>query len=358
MSAIAALKGYRTQFLYSLYYILKNYDNQNSYHLEGTEDLDVINLQGAVEYYIQIKNTSSPITLSDLLTEKGTSFIRRYIELGGNAVPVLVSFGPVSKELLSWKSHAETISSKEKSFLLKYKLAAADWLNVKKNVVFESVNEDVLSTEIYKLLKEFKQIDPVPAFENLLYWLSCAAEKQQPITYPGVFQKIEQIAIYLSERIAITNRYGIYIKPLHQIDLTLSSLELLQRDYYYGTSARYEHILTDQDVIRDHFLSEIKSGFEQNNIVVLHGASGQGKTSLAYRYARNYAPGVLIYEIVAQEDIVATNEAILALHSIIIKLGVPVLLIINVAPNTVYWLRIVEETSAFQGFKLFGNGSE
>jgi hypothetical protein len=348
MSAIAALKGYRTQFLFSLYYILKNQNNQNRYQLEGTEDLDVINQQGTIEYYIQVKNTASPITLSDLLTEKGTSFIRRYIELGNNAIPVLVSFGQVSSELLSWKSHAATVSSKEKSFLLKYKLNEADWLKVKKNVVFELVNEDALLTEIYELLKEFKQIDPLPTFENLLYWLSYAAEKQQAISYQGVFQKIEQIAIYLSERIAITNRYGLYIKPLHQIDLTLSSLELLQRDYYYGTSARYEHIMTDQDVIRDHFLSEIKLGFEQTNIVIIHGASGQGKTSLAYRYAHNYAPGVLIYEIVAQEDIVATNEAILALHSIVKKLSVPVLLIINVAPNTVYWLRIVEETSAFK----------
>lgn len=348
MSAIAALKGYRTQFLYSLYYILKNQDNQSRYHLEGTEDLDVISQHGMAKYYIQVKNISSPITLSDLLTDKGTSFIRRYIELKNNAIPILVSFGPVSNELISWKSNATTISPKEKSLLQKYRLNESDWQKVKSNVVFELVNEEHILTEIHELLKGIKQIDPLPTLENLLYWLSYTAEKQQPIYCQDIFKKIEQIGIYLSERIAITNRYGIYIKPLHQTDLSLSSLESLQKEFYYGTNARYEHILTDQDVVRVQLLGEIKKEFEKNNTVVVHGASGQGKTSLAYRYAHNHAPGALIYEIVAQEDIAATNEAIMALHAIIKNLSVPVLLLLNVSPNTTYWVRIIEQTSAYK----------
>jgi hypothetical protein len=125
----------------------------------------------------------------------------------------LVSFGQVSNKLLSWKSHAATVSSKEKSFLLKYKLTEADWLKVKKNVVFELVNEDVLLTEIYELLKEFKQIDPAPAFENLLYWLSYAAEKQQPITYQGGRKLNKSLYIFLNglqlpiDMVFILNRY-------------------------------------------------------------------------------------------------------------------------------------------------------
>lgn len=352
MSAIAALKGYRTQFLYSLYYILKNQSNQSRYQLEGTEDLDVISQYGVAEYYIQVKNISSPITLSDLLTDKGTSFIRRYIELNNNAIPILVSFGPVSSDLISWKSNASTISSKEKWFLQKYRLNESDWKKVKSNVVFELVDEEYLLTEIYELLKAIKQVDPLPTVENLLYWISYTAEKQQSVTYQDIFKKIEQIGIYLSERIAVTNRYGIYIKPLHHTDLSLSSLEALQKEFYYGTNARYEHILADQDVVRGQLLAEIKKGFEQNNTVIVHGASGQGKTSLSYRYAHNHAPGALIYEIVAQEDIAATNEAIMALHAIVKNLSVPILLVLNVSPNTTYWVRIIEQTSAFKNLRF------
>ncbi|WGQ08946.1 hypothetical protein QG516_20755 [Pedobacter gandavensis] len=352
MSAIAALKGYRTQFLYSLYYILKNQSNDSRYHLEGTEDLDVIDQQGITQIYIQVKNTTSPITLSDLITEKGTSFIRRYLEIGKKGIPVLISFGPLSSELTSWKKNTTVVSPKEKSLLQKCNINEQDWQKVKRNVVFELVNEEQLFIEICDLLKVFKQVDPIPTIENLLYWLSYVAEKQQVVTYQGLFEKIEQIAIYLSERIAIANRYGIYIKALHQTDLSLSSPELLQREYYYGTNTRYEHILTGQDVVREQFMREIKEGLEQNNIMIIHGASGQGKTSLAYRYAHNYAPEALIYEIIAQEDIAGINETIMALNAIVKKLNVPVLLIINVTPNSTYWLKIIETASIFKNLSF------
>lgn len=347
MSALAALKGYRTQFLYSLHYILKHQDSTDSYHLEGTEDLDILNQQGQVQYFIQVKNLSKPITLSDLFAETGTSFIRRFLAHEGNASPVLVSFGQISDELKSWKNNTGSILSKEKTLLQKYKITESDWIKVKANLIFEQVSEDDLVKEIYDMLKAVNQIDPVPTLENLLYWIPYIAEKQVIITFRDIFEKIESIAVYLSERIAITNRYGIYIKALHQTDLSLSASNVLEEEYYFGINARYEHILTDQDVSRLDFLNEINSFFDLSNTVIIHGASGQGKTSLAYRYARNNSPGSLIYEILIQEDPAATNAAILALHAITKKLNVPVLLIINVAPNTTSWLKIIEATSVF-----------
>ena len=43
MSAIAALKGYRTQFLYSLHRIVFGVTDDYVYHIEGEfEDLDII----------------------------------------------------------------------------------------------------------------------------------------------------------------------------------------------------------------------------------------------------------------------------------------------------------------------------
>jgi hypothetical protein len=41
MSAIAALRGYRTQFLYSLHFILSNIAKEFVFRLEGEEDLDI-----------------------------------------------------------------------------------------------------------------------------------------------------------------------------------------------------------------------------------------------------------------------------------------------------------------------------
>lgn len=47
MSAIAALKGYRTQFLYSLHRIVFGVTDDYVYHIEGEfEDLDIIDNNG------------------------------------------------------------------------------------------------------------------------------------------------------------------------------------------------------------------------------------------------------------------------------------------------------------------------
>src|SRR5579872_6838590 len=103
MSAIAALKGYRTQFLYSLYYILSHQSDGYVFRLEGIEDLDVLDEAGKVVQVIQIKNLSRPVTMSDLLSAKRTSFMKRAASHHDAALPTLVSFGRISSEVKGWK---------------------------------------------------------------------------------------------------------------------------------------------------------------------------------------------------------------------------------------------------------------
>ena len=62
------------------------------------------------------------------------------------------------------------------------------------------------------------------------------------------------------------------------------SLEKLQNEYREGISARPEHIRKRLDVIRNKWIEQVEINFEKSNIVLIRGASGQGKTSLAYRY--------------------------------------------------------------------------
>ena len=91
MSAISALKGYRTQFLYSLYYILSSLSDDFIYRLEGEEDLDVFDNNGKLHFAIQLKNLGKPITLSDILSDSKTSFIIRFLYNYREATPILVS---------------------------------------------------------------------------------------------------------------------------------------------------------------------------------------------------------------------------------------------------------------------------
>ncbi len=99
MSALAALKGYHVQFLYSPYFILKHQNEKYKYHIEGIEDLNVLDGLGQTKHYIKTKNLSKPITLSDLFSEKGTLFIRHHLSHQGTSFPLLVSFGQISDKL-------------------------------------------------------------------------------------------------------------------------------------------------------------------------------------------------------------------------------------------------------------------
>ncbi|MCX2429625.1 hypothetical protein [Pedobacter sp. GR22-10] len=89
MSAISALMGCRTQFLYSLYFILSNQDKNYYFRLEGIEDLDILDDNNDLLFAIQVKNLSKTLSLSDFLSDKKTSFLMRFIENYRTSIPVL-----------------------------------------------------------------------------------------------------------------------------------------------------------------------------------------------------------------------------------------------------------------------------
>jgi ABC-type bacteriocin/lantibiotic exporter with double-glycine peptidase domain len=54
----------------------------------------------------------------------------------------------------------------------------------------------------------------------------------------------------------------------------------LSHEFYRGISARYEHILAAVDQPRLIKLKVIAQKFREYRVVIVHGASGQGKTTL------------------------------------------------------------------------------
>jgi hypothetical protein len=348
MSAIAALKGYRTQFLYSLYFILSNVKSDQIFRLEGEEDLDVLDNEHNIIYAIQLKNLSKPITLSDILSDKKTSFIKRFIENYVNSIPMLVSYGEISQDLKSWNQNKDTIGEKEKGILKKYKISTENWKLVKSKVQFLEVNEERIAEEVQKLIKSnFKLVDPIPTTGFLLHWLQLVAEKQQPITTKDFFSKVEDFGLYLSERIAIQDQYGIILIPLHKISTEDSDCSKLENEFYNATSTKYEHVLLGLEVHRKSYLEQIHSKLKESNTVIVKGASGQGKTTLVYSYVHNYINDSLAFELNIQEDPIITQKSIQAIATICKKLDVPVVFVINVTPNNTSWLDVIKKTTHY-----------
>lgn len=352
MSALSALKGYRTQFLYSLHYILANKHAPNTYRLEGKEDLDVLDGQGKILYAIQIKNLSKTIGLSDLVSQQRTSFLKRSAEIYPDSIPVLASFGSIHQELMKWKDRPSQHTQNEKAMFQKAGISAAQLSTIKEKLQIVEINEEQLTREILELLKAHQSVDPVPTAENLLYYIQCAAEKQQLIGTLDLIQQIDRIGEYLSERIAIANQYGLFIRPLLKTEPSAEEQEKLRAEFFYGISARYEHIGMDLDVLREGFLDSVYQAIEKQNIVIISGASGQGKSTLAYRYVESHCASGLAYEIILQEDPVKVGEAINAIAAMSKGLSVPIYIVLHVAPNTISWLRIARRFAAHPHLRL------
>lgn len=353
MSVIAALKGYRTQFLYSLHVILSNLKTDQIFRLEGEEDLDVLDADYNLLYAIQLKNLGKSLTLSDILSDKKTSFIKRFIDNYVESIPILVSYGEISQDLKSWEQHKDTISEKEKSILKKYKITPENWKLIKSKVRFIEVNEENIAEEVQRMLKvNFPMIDPVPTIGFLLNWLQIIAEQQKPITTKDFFTKIEDFGLYLSERIALHEQYGTILDPLHKISIEHSDQSKLEKEFYSATSTKYEHVLMGLEVNRENYLEQIDLTLKENNTVIVKGASGQGKTTLIYSYIHKYLNDSLTFELNVQQDPVTTQKSIQAVASICKKLEVPVVFVINVIPNNTEWLQIIKKSVHFKHIKF------
>lgn len=346
MSAISALKGYRTQFLYSLHFILSNLTNNYIYRLEGEEDLDILDSKGHLLYAIQLKNLAKAITLSDLISENNTSFFRRFIDKYPDAIPVLVSYGEVSKDLKDWAKNKDSINDRDKEVTKKYGLTIENWKLIKAKIQFIEIKEDLITIEIESMMKEnFQLIDPIPTIGFILNWLQIIAELQRPITIKDFYSKIEDFGRYLTERIAIHEQYGLVLTPLHKISTKDTNQELLQKEFYNATLTRYEHILLGLDINRDYYIEQISQELKLTNALIVKGASGQGKTALLYSYIYQHTNNYLAFELNIQKDYISTQKSIQAIASISKSLNVPAFFVINVHPNTTEWIHVIQATS-------------
>ncbi|WP_405226362.1 hypothetical protein [Dokdonia sp. Asnod1-B02] len=342
MSAISALKGYRTQFLYSLYRILKDYDKNYTFKPEGLyEDLDIVDEKGNYIEIIQVKNKSETLVFTDLFSKKDSFFKRanKLLESQNKAILKLVSFGHVSNELteksvLSKKLHKKGFDSIKIDRILKNYHAP------------EIVDEETLHKEIIKLLTDIRPFtNPSIAIELLIFWIYKSAEEQRKIDAKKVIASLDSIGVFLNEQKSFINQFGNTILPFDNRTLNEINCSQLEEEFYYGVSSRYEHILSNLDISRTKKLSAIDKAFKETNVVFIHGASGQGKSTLAYRYIHDFSESHTSYELKLSNNYNESYETINSLNALCKELFFPVLIYIDIKPQDVYWNDLLQQLS-------------
>lgn len=274
MAVSDTFRGFRTQFLYTIYRVINDCNPDVHYVPEGIEDLDIKKNEIIIET-IQIKNYNKKIQPSNLTSPAGTtSFFKRAIKTlskNKNACIRFVSFGEVGDYLKNSSSLLVFLKKKNKDIVLKknaellssqYKLS-----NVQESTLYAQISE--------KLKNKFPTFNPDKEIKYMLQWVSDKAEKHNDFTYEEFFRELHCYQAFENRQNVALDELGIRVKPLFEESLNFDK-EVLKQQFYSGVSVSSNHIACNLDIVRTDKLIAIQSAFKESNVVIVNGASGQG----------------------------------------------------------------------------------
>lgn len=363
----AIYRGYRRQALYCLYRLFDDGLSENTIvQPEGNEDLEIRQTNGQRLEVVQVKDYSDNLTASDFKP----SFYRRISHLCSCDESVTIkiaSFGPIGPELI--KAYDNDQETPERSLKTLTKDREEKGSNNKKirvkglsereaKVIFErvkieKVDEYALTRQlIKKLTATTTSGNPEVAFENLMWWLISSSEGQRRLTRSQTIEKLTQLGRFVSQRDAHAKEWNISIKPIEPTSADEEAREKLKTEFFQGGRVKAEHVAAGLDIPRDQVIANIHRAFQSENVAILRGASGQGKTTLAYRYLLDWAPSDFRFQIEKAADLEHARQmaAAIAGHAEIIS--VPSVIYIDVHPGDTLWVEFVRELSGVHDVRI------
>lgn len=349
LGAPAALKGYRVQALYALKRILGQGENDIQFQLEGVEDLDVLDALGRPLELIQVKKYDS-LKLSDLSPhspESPGSFFGRAVRfLGGENSPAikLVNFGTIGPEMRQAWTGDEAAKERIAHRLREGGFSRPQVDAIFANVELISLDETQEEGEVYRLLQEMSTgVDPNSAFDLLQHWLFTCMEQRRKITRADVVERVNRVGQFLAERRDHHEQWHTTIQPLQARPIAPDERDRLQKEFYEGGFTRFEHILAGLDFYREEKVLAIKEGFQNRNVVIVHAASGQGKTALCYRYLKDWLPSNFRFAIRRIEGVHHASQVANALLGHANAIQAPMAIYVDVHPRDQAWPVLVEQ---------------
>jgi hypothetical protein len=353
-----AYRGYRLQTLYTLARILEPHERTDLvFQPEGAEDFAVWDTNDHLLEAVQAKAYSANLTLSVLSPEKTDSFLYRANNLLNNYPGIgikIASFGDVGTELLQATQEDGRERQKVARKIAEHPfLSEANAQRLLNQLQIVSVVESELEERVFAALQDLcTGIDPVPAFEMLNFWLYICAEKKTKITRSSVIQRINDVGQFIAERNAHHSEWFRSIVPIENSEINTQAREQLSDEFYRGISARYEHILARVDKPRISKLNEIAQKFKEKQIVILHGASGQGKTAIAYRYLHDFFPDQWRFQVRLVENRQQALNIATALSGQAKVLEIPVAVYLDVSSSDVGWDELIKQLSSHKNIQI------
>lgn len=349
----ATYRGYRRQALYALYRLFDGaLPSGSTIQPEGNEDLAIYAPSGELSEVIQVKDYSSNLVPSSFKP----SFYKRIAPLcePGSEVQVkIASFGAVGPRFVdAQKGNAKALAQAVDT-ISGYGLTREQASDVIHHIDFVRVCEEDLQKQLLAALCDtVTGTDPKEALNSLMWWLLTSSEKQKIIDRKLAVDKLGQIGKFTAERGAFHADWYQTVIPLSELCEAVADETTLASEFYRGVSARYAHILRGFDVPRDDMLCQIHDAFNQKSVVVIKGASGQGKTTLAYRYCSDSCSDEFAFVVKSAEDLAHARRVALALTGHAEAIEVPTLVFLDVAPGDLHWLEVVKGLITTPGIRV------
>lgn len=342
--------GYRRQALYALWRILvsRDTDLDTIFQPEGEEDLAIYNGEGQLVEVVQVKGLGNNLTLASFSPEKPNSFfyrVARRLEANPDLAITVASFGEIGPELTEAVGvdgrKREEVAKKLSGHRLVSKSDAAHMLA---KIQLIQVNEADLHEQLWTTLKERVADDADSTLKILIAWMMQWSEQKTPITQQDVLQTVSQLGQYIGQAASHHREWGttiVLIEPEATLDEV--TLDKLSDEFYRGVSARYSHIVAGLDLPRLEKMTEIAEKFISSNVVILHGASGQGKSTLAYRYLHDFFPDLTRFQIRAIENRQHALSIAAAIAHRAQPIGIPIAIFVDAAASDTGWPELVKE---------------
>ena len=302
MGATSAWLGYELQTLYICSRVLFTEDVQAELWPETAEDLLVhgVGEQAAHVELVQVKVKQDGLTLSDIAPKQSESrkgkddslfgHIRHFVDRGFEVHARVVVFGQLGAEL-------QRYSSGEEGARVSVLQKIADMYNedmaafAGAHLVFEEIDEENLRGRLNEVAASRVELSAWPEvyLQHLTSRVRECSMSRQPITRKQIEQSVIDFGLRLAGLTGFARQYGTTIIPLFKLFIRREDEQILE-EYRLGVNARPEHIVRGLDVLRSARMGDLENALSESQIVLVRGASGQGKSTLCYRYLYDRVP--------------------------------------------------------------------
>lgn len=341
----AAWKGFSSQTSYIAYRLMLLND-ESTFYPEQAEDL-MVKKNDIPQELVQVKNLMADLALSHLSPQKKDSFFRRCLSYKSeNTALVLkvVSFGNIGNELSKFMINDKDCVKSLRKKMLEYGYSEdeIDWLF--QNLKFEQIDESVILNDVYSILETKIEAMAAPrvVFDVLINYVSSLSRTNSYTSKTIWEQRISELALDLASVSGLVKQYGQTILPIYDYCKS-TDYETMKAEYQMGVDAHPQYIRENLDIIRPHWLQLIAKGFEEKNIVLIRGASGQGKSTLAYRFLFDNYPErdiICVAKVLGEESAIEISAALKGLSR---NRGNSLIIYIDVAPYDTNWIWVCQE---------------